>query len=70
MKTENINHAFLDGVLDGTHDDVYYHFGVASTDLLLAKLREVKAVVMVEKSGEIEMAETLSSGGGVGILMV
>ena len=36
MKTENINHAFLDGVLDGSHEDVYYHFGIASGDPLLS----------------------------------
>lgn len=54
MRTENINHAFLDGVLNGSHDDVYYHFGVASTDRLLAKLREVKAVVMAGSGGRIK----------------
>ena len=32
MRDENINHAFLDGVLTGEHVDVYYHFGVASDD--------------------------------------
>jgi hypothetical protein len=39
VRTENITHAFLDGVLDGTHDDVCYHFGVASSDPLLADTR-------------------------------
>lgn len=53
MKTENINHAFLDGVLDGTHDDVYYHFGVASSDPLLDKLRDVRAVIMAGSGGRI-----------------
>ena len=38
VKTENINHAFLDGVLDGSHEDVYYHFGVASSDSILKRL--------------------------------
>jgi uridine phosphorylase len=46
VRTENINHAFLDGVLDGTHEDVYYHFGVASSDPLLTKLSDVEAVIM------------------------
>jgi len=54
LKTENINHAFLDGVVDGSHEDVYYHFGVASTDPVLAKLREVKAVIMAGSGGRIK----------------
>ena len=54
MHTENINHAFLDGVLDGSHEDVYYHFGVASTDPILAKLRDVKAVIMAGSGGRIK----------------
>ena len=54
MKTENINHAFLDGVVDGSHEDVYYHFGVASTDPVLAKLRGVKAVIMAGSGGRIK----------------
>lgn len=54
MKSENINHAFLDGVVDGSHEDVYYHFGVASGDPLLAALRDVKAVVMAGSGGRIK----------------
>ena len=54
MKTENINHAFLDGVVDGSHEDVYYHFGVASTDPVLGKLRDVKAVIMAGSGGRIK----------------
>jgi uridine phosphorylase len=54
LKTENINHAFLDGVVDGSHEDVYYHFGVASTDPVLAKLRDVKAVIMAGSGGRIK----------------
>ena len=53
MQTENINHAFLDGVLDGSRDDVYYHFGVASSDPLLTKLRDVKAVIMAGSGSRI-----------------
>ena len=65
MKTENINHAFLDGVLDGSHEDVYYHFGVASGDPMLAKLRDVKAVIMAGSGGRIkEFAERWSELNG------
>lgn len=61
MKTENINHAFLDGVLDGSHEDVYYHFGVESSDPILAGLRDVKAVIMAGSGGRIkEFAERWS----------
>lgn len=51
MKTENINHAFLDEVVSGTAEDVYYHFGVASSDAVMEKLRGIRAVVMAG-SGE------------------
>lgn len=54
MKTENINHAFLDGVLDGTHEDVYYHFGIASSDPILDGLRDVRAVIMAGSGGRIK----------------
>ena len=53
MRTENINHAFLDGVLDGSHEDVYYHFGVASSDPILTPLRDLRAVVMAGSGGRI-----------------
>ena len=65
MKTENINHAFLDGVLDGGQTDVYYHFGVASDDPILAPLRDVKAVIMAGSGGRIkEFAEHWSELNG------
>ena len=51
MKSANINHAFLDGVLSGDHEDVYYHFGVSSSDQLLEGLRGLRAVIMAG-SGE------------------
>ncbi|MFM9034226.1 MAG: uridine phosphorylase [Mycobacterium sp.] len=54
MKTENINHAFLDGVLDGSHEDVYYHFGMASPDPVLDKLRDVRAVILAGSGGRIK----------------
>jgi uridine phosphorylase len=53
VRTENINHAFLDGVLDGSHDDVYYHLGVAASDPIMATLRDVRAVVMAGSGGRI-----------------
>ena len=65
MRTENINHAFLDGVLDGTREDVYYHFGVASSDPLLDKLRGVRAVVMAGSGSRIvEFAQRWSELNG------
>ncbi len=65
MKTENINHEFLDGVLDGGHADVYYHFGVSSEDALLEPLRDVKAVIMAGSGGRIkEFADHWSSLNG------
>lgn len=54
MKSENINHAFLDGVVDGSHDDVYYHFGVASSDPILEALADVRAVIMAGSGGRIK----------------
>lgn len=65
MKSENINHAFLDGVLSGGHEDVYYHFGVASSDPILQKLRDVRAVIMAGSGGRIkEFADRWSAING------
>lgn len=65
MRTENINHAFLDGVLDGTHEDVYYHFGVTSSAPLLRKLRDVRAVIIAGSGSRIkEFAERWSELNG------
>jgi uridine phosphorylase len=50
MHDENINHAFLDGILAGDVD-VYYHFGVASDDPVLEQFRDVRAVILAG-SGE------------------
>ncbi len=50
MHDENINHAFLDGILAG-EVDVYYHFGVASDDPVLEQFRDVRAVILAG-SGE------------------
>lgn len=70
MKTENINHAFLDPVLAGTTEDVFYHFGVTSSDPLLDSLRDVRAVVMAGSGGRIrEFAERWSGlNGGADIV--
>ncbi len=65
MKTANINHEFLDGVLDGSHVDVYYHFGVANDDPILEPLRDVKAVITAGSGGRIkEFAEHWSELNG------
>lgn len=65
MKPENINHAFLDGVLTGEHTDVYYHFGVSSQDAILEPLRGVKAVIMAGSAGRIkEFAQQWSEING------
>ncbi|HBM16449.1 MAG TPA: uridine phosphorylase [Lentisphaeria bacterium] len=53
MKTQNINHAFLDGVLEGKYPDVYYHFGVSSDDPILKNFKDVKAVIMCGSGGRI-----------------
>ena len=54
MKTDNINHAFLDGVISGDHDDVYYHYGVSSSDPVMEKLRGIRAVIMAGSGGRIK----------------
>lgn len=53
MRDENINHAFLDGVLAGDRVDVYYHFGVASDDPVLDDFRGVRAVIMAGSGDRI-----------------
>ena len=65
MRTENINHAFLDGVIDGSHEDAYYHFGVASSDPILTDLRAVRAVVVAGSGDRIkEFAQRWSELNG------
>ena len=46
MRTENINHVYLDPVVEGKAVDVYYHLGLSSDDPLLDRLREVRAVIL------------------------
>lgn len=61
MKAENINREFLDGVLRGEYPDVYYHFGVDSSDPVLEKFRDLKAVVLAGSGERIkEFARTWS----------
>lgn len=65
MRTDGINHAFLDGVLSGAHEDAYYHFGVSSGDAILEPLRDVRAVIMAGSGGRIvEFADTWSAMNG------
>ncbi len=65
IKTENINHEFLDGVLDGSQIDVYYHFGVSSDDPILDRLRGVRAIIMAGSGSRIkEFAERWSAMSG------
>jgi len=54
MKDANINHAFLDGVLAGEYEDVYYHFGVSSSDPLLEQLRGLRAVIMAGSGSRMQ----------------
>lgn len=70
MKDENINHAFLDGVVAGRHEDVYYHFGVASHDPVLRRFRDVRAVILAGSGDRInELAQSWSHlRGGAGII--
>ncbi len=65
MKRENINTEFLDGVLNGSHEDFYYHFGTSSSDPMLKPLREVRAVIMAGSGERInEFARTWSDLNG------
>jgi len=70
MKTENINHAFLDGVLSGEHDDVYYHYGVSSRDPMMESMRGIRAVIMAGSGGRMnEFADRWSAlNGGAEII--
>lgn len=54
MHDANINHVFLDAVLESREVDVYYHFGVTSDDPVMASLRDVRAVILAGSGGRIE----------------
>ncbi len=65
MKTENINHAFLDPVLAGEQVDVYYHFGLSSDDPVMDRFRDVKAVIQAGSGHRIhQFAQTWSALNG------
>ena len=51
MKKENMNTAFLDGVLKGKYPDVYYHLGVDSKDPILEKIKDVSSIVTGKQIG-------------------
>jgi len=54
VKSENINHEFLDGALNGSRQDIYYHFGVASDDPILDAMSDVRAVVLAGSGARIK----------------
>ena len=54
MHTAHINHAFLDGVLDGSYPNVYYHFGVRSDEPIMGRMRELRAVILAGSGERIE----------------
>lgn len=69
MKTENINHAFLDPVLRDEQVDFYYHLGVSSEDPVLLHMRDLKAVVMAGSGGRMkEFAQRWSELNGNAIV--
>lgn len=51
MNTENINHLFLDPVLNGDEVDHYHHLGISSDDEIVAQMGDLRAVIMAG-SGE------------------
>lgn len=51
MHADHINRNFLDSVLRGERVDYYYHYGVDSSQDIMAPLRDVRAIVMAG-SGE------------------
>lgn len=61
MRKENINTAFLDGILKKEYADVYYHLGVDSNDPILKNFKDVKAIIVAGSGGRIiELAEKWS----------
>jgi len=46
MKSENINHEFLDPVLKGETVDHYHHLGISSDDEIVAQMSDLRAVIM------------------------
>ena len=55
MIEENINIAFLDGVMKNEYPDIYYHLGVSTNDSVLDHFRDVKAVVIAGSGDRIKI---------------
>jgi len=53
VNTENINYGFLEGVLNGSTEDIYYHLGAASSDPILDALVDVSAVILAGSADRI-----------------
>jgi uridine phosphorylase len=54
MRSDQINHAFLDPVVAGEQRDIYYHLGVASDDPVLDQLRDLRAIVMAGSGARMD----------------
>lgn len=54
MRTEGINHDFLDPVVSGAQTDHYHHLGVSSDDPLLGELADLHAIVMAGSGGRMQ----------------
>lgn len=70
MRDENFNHVFLEPVVEGRAVDVYYHFGVTSTDPVLERFKDVKAIILAGSGQRIDsFASTWSElNGGADIV--
>lgn len=53
MKIENINTEFLDKVLKGEADDFWYHLGIGNDQDFLAKMTDLKAVIVAGSGARI-----------------
>lgn len=61
MKIENMNKVYLDSVLSGKAVDHLYHLGLSSSDEQLARMKDLKAIVMAGSPLRVQrMAETWS----------
>ena len=71
LLSENINRDFLDDVLAGDLVDSYYHLGITSTDPLIERMRDLRAVVMAGSGPRIdEFARQWSSEHGDAEILV
>lgn len=65
MHSTAINRAFLDPVVRGEAVDIYYHLGLASDDPVLARMRDLRAVVLAGSGERIDaFAHTWSAMRG------